>query len=77
MSSALVIWSYSLADPRHPFGTDAVVHNYKGSSKLNLIGRVPTVDTAPSEGIPFIDVITENVGNYIYTAQSDIFFVFS
>lgn len=60
-STARVVWSYSSVDPRHPSGSDALVHDYKGSRSMNLIGGLPTIDPAPLEGEPFIDIIVDNV----------------
>ena len=58
-----MVWSFSLTDPSDPSGSDAMVHNYKGSRTINLVGGDPNVDATSLDGEPFFEAIASNVSH--------------
>jgi hypothetical protein len=51
-------------DPTNPDGSDAMQHNFRGSSSLNLIGGIVGVDP-PSPSDLSLDVKVTNVSRHV------------
>lgn len=62
-STDRVVWSFNERDPTDPIGADALQHDDRGTTSVNLLGGLPAGNQAPTENEPYYDILVNNVSS--------------